>query len=107
MKIDIAQLEFIEKNLRFIALEIENHFGVEFTVTSLFRIDDKGVHGTLPLRAIDLRCRDSKMGLLIVQYVNSHWIYDSKRPRKVCCVFHNAGSGFHLHLQTHPKTRRI
>ena len=107
MNIDISQLEFIDKNLRTIVQETVKHFGVEFTVTSLYRINDKGVHGTLPLRGLDMRCRDNGLGLLVVKYVNSRWCYDSKRPRKVCCVFHDAGNGYHLHFQTHPKTRRI
>jgi len=106
MKIDLMQLEFIDKNLRLMLTETESHF-YEFKITSQFRIDDPGVHGTLPLRGIDTSCKNDSLGLLVSQYVNSKWVYDSRRPRKVCCRYHDAGSGYHLHFQTHPNTRRI
>lgn len=106
MKIDIKQLEFIDDNLRTIVQEIEKHFGVEFTITSLYRIANSGVHGTLPLRGIDLRCRDENLGIFVQSYVNRHWDYDASRPNKKCCLFHSVGRGFHLHVQTHPKTER-
>ena len=48
MRIDVSQLEFIDKNLRLILLDIEKSTGVEFTITSLYRIGDVGVHGSLP-----------------------------------------------------------
>ena len=107
MKIDIRNLEFIDKNLRLMVQEAENHSGVELTVTSLFRINDPGVHGTLKLRGIDIRCKDKDFGLLVSKHTNSCWIYDPDRPRKVCCVYHDVGSGYHLHFQSHPNTRRI
>jgi len=59
MKINIGQLEFIDKTLRHILVELEHQVGVEFIITSLYRIGDNGVHGTLPLRGIDLRSRNS------------------------------------------------
>jgi len=107
MKIDYQQLEFIDVTLRQIVKDLEDHFRVEFEATSLFRIDDPGVHGQLPLRGTDLGCKDKNLGLVVQRYVNSRWCYDSRRPRKVCCKFHNSGNGYHLHLQSHPSTRRI
>jgi len=58
MKIDLVQLEFITPLLREIALAIEERFG-EKTITSLYRIGDTGVHGTMPLSGMDLRCNKS------------------------------------------------
>jgi len=107
MKIDLMQLEFIDKNLRTIVQEVENHFKVEFTITSLYRIDGGGVHNCLPLRGIDCRCKSDGFGMLVVHYVINNWCYDSRRPRKVCCIYHNAGNGYHLHFQTCSNTRRI
>jgi hypothetical protein len=107
MRLDIDQLEFIEERLREIVKEVESHFEVEFTVTSLYRIDDSGVHGTLPLRGIDFRCHLPEFGRLVVDYVNSRWQYDPSRPEKKCCIFHTVGKGLHLHFQTHPNTERI
>lgn len=104
MKIDIKQLEFIDLNLRNIVLDVEKEFG-EQTVTSLYRIGDKGVHGTLKLRGIDTRCHDSELGKNIEKYVNNKWQYDPIRPHKKCCMFHDVGQGKHLHFQTHPNTK--
>lgn len=105
MNIDLRNLKFISSILRIIASDTENHFGIKFTITSLYRIDDPGVHGTLPLRGIDFRCKDDNLGKVVEDYVNDKWIYDYRRPKKVCCVYHDSGSGKHLHFQTHPNTR--
>lgn len=105
MKIDLNQLEFINPILREMAISVEENFGVEFCVTSLYRIDDPGVHGTLPLRGLDLRCHDPFTGEAVETYVNAIYEYDPDRPSKKCCMYHDAGQGgFHLHLQVHPKT---
>lgn len=105
MKIDLMQLEFIDQNLREMVRDLETRFG-EKTITSLYRIGDTGVHGTLPLRGIDLRCRSTKHGYEMETYINDFWEYDHTRPEKDCGIFHNSGDGYHLHLQTHPNTRR-
>lgn len=104
MKIDLSQLEFINPILREMALSVEGHFGVEFTVTSLYRIDDNGVHGQLPLRGIDLSCHDRDLGESVENYVNSIYQYDPNRLSKKCCMYHDAGSGHHIHLQVHQNT---
>ena len=105
MKIDLGQLEFINPLLRKIALAVEEQFDTEFTVTSLYRMFDEGVHGSLPLRGIDLRCREDHFGALIKDFVNSHWEYDPSRPEIDCCIYHDTGLGKHIHLQVHPNTR--
>ena len=104
MKIDLGQLEFISPLLRKIALAVEKQFDVEFTITSLYRIGDPGVHGQLPLRGIDLRCREDHFAILIKDFVNSHWCYDPDRQHLDCCIYHDTGLGKHIHLQVHPKT---
>lgn len=106
MKIDIAQLVFIDKRLRAILLSIELQTGVEFTITSLYRIEDTGVHGTLPLRGTDLRCRNKEVGKEIERLINEKWMYDHKRPNKQCAVLHGAGTNLHLHIQVHSNTNR-
>jgi len=105
MKVDLAQLEFINPLLRELALAVEERFG-EKTITSLYRIGDKGVHGMLPLCGLDLRCTSQIHGQEVETWVNDKWIYDPSRPGKKCCLFHNAGNGWHLHLQVHTNTRR-
>ena len=108
MKIDLAQLEFINPILREMALSVEARFGVEFTITSLYRIPKdtpSSTHEVLPLRAIDLRCHDHDLGEAIENYVNSIYQYDPNRTGKKCCMYHSVGnSGYHIHLQVHPNT---
>jgi hypothetical protein len=107
MRLDISQLHFIDSRLRTMAIGVEMYFGVEFTATSLFRLGDSGVHGQLPLRGLDLRCHNETLGKAVAKYINSHWSYDESRLEKRCCIFHNAGQGWHLHLQVHPNTKRL
>lgn len=104
MEIDIGQLEFIDKNLRRMAYWLENETGLKFTVTSLYRMDDNGVHGTLPVRGLDLRCRSQVIGISIEALVNNFWVYDPKRTGKKCCYMHGHESNLHFHLQVHPNT---
>ena len=105
MNIDYQQLEFIDQKLRVMVRDIENETGFEFTITSLYRIGDKGNHGQLPLRAIDLRCRTLAYGAPIEEWVNNTWIYDPNRVALRCCIIHDTGHGLHFHLQVHPNTR--
>lgn len=104
MRIDIAQLNFIHEKLRGILVFVEKKTGLEFTITSLYRINDKGVHGTLPLRGTDLRMRSKDIGLAIEKAVNGRFIYDTARPEKACAFLHGRGSNMHLHIQVHDNT---
>jgi len=106
MRIDIAQLEFVHKTLRTMCCWLELETGLEFTDTSIFRMDDDGVHGTLPVRGIDLRMRNYIVGKVIESEINSSWEYDPNRPGKKCAKLHGEGSHMHLHLQVHPNTKR-
>jgi len=105
MKIDIGQLEFIDLTLREIADWIEKSTGLEFTITSLYRIGDSGVHGQLPVRGMDLRMRDRFIGKEIERTINDEYIYDDNRPELKCAILHGEGANLHLHLQTHPNTK--
>ena len=107
MKLDIDQLEFIDPKLRDLALWIEKETGYEFTATSLYRIADTGVHGALPLRGLDLRCRSNEIGLAVEAFINRSWKYDPKRDWIRCCLIHGEGSNLHLHLQVHPNTEFV
>ena len=104
-QIDIYNLEFIDKILKKVLLDKESVFGTGL-LTSLFRIGDSGVHGTLPLRAVDERCRDKAVGDRVAGYINERWVYDPDRPQMQVCAYHDAGGGWHLHYQVHPKTVR-
>jgi hypothetical protein len=107
MKIDIGQLEFIDKKLRKLVIWLEKETGLTFAVTSLYRIDDPGVHGTMPLRGGDFRMRDYMIGKVIESFINEHWTYDPARPAKRCAKLHGEGSNLHLHIQVHPNTMEV
>ena len=106
MKADIEQWSFVDPTLRAIAVELERRTGMEFTLTSPVRLPLGGpsLHQNLPLRAIDLRCRDEAFGKFIEGWINTRWQYDHERPEKQVCLFHDTGQGYHLHLQVHPNT---
>ena|SRR5210317_68990 len=104
MKIDYQQLEFLHPKLRQLMKFVEDQTGLEFTITSLYRMNDNGVHGTLPVRGCDLRMRDSNIGASLQQTINSYWEYDASRPEKVCAICHGKGYNLHLHLQVHDNT---
>lgn len=106
MKLDIAQLEFIDKKLRLMVVWLELETGLEFTSTSLYRIGGNGVHSVLPLRGLDLRMRNKHIGRNIESLINDNWEYDPSRPHKNICKLHGKGSNLHLHLQTHTNTKR-
>ena len=107
MKADYQQYMFWHPKLRELVEWLETTTGVEFTATSMYRIGDTGVHGTLPLRAVDLRMHNEKLGRAIEEIINEDWQYNQEEWKLKCCLYHNAGSGMHLHLQVHPNTRRI
>jgi hypothetical protein len=79
----------------------------EPVITSLYRMDDPGVHGCLPLRGIDIRCLDDEEGANLESMVNSRWKYDPSRPHLKVCMYHDVGRGKHIHLQVHPYTERV
>ncbi len=105
MRIVYEDLEFIDLKLRDLMEWVEDKTGLEFTITSLYRIGDSGVHGTLPVRGVDLRMRSALIGEMIAGLVNAHWIYDPDRLGKECAIYHDVGQGAHLHLQVHPNTK--
>jgi len=75
-------------------------------ITSAYRHGDAGCHGTQPLRAIDLRCHDELYGHSLAEVINDAWEYDHERLHKRVAIYHDVGQGAHLHLQSHPNTRR-
>ena len=104
MRIDIQQLEFIDSKLRKILMWIETSTGQEFTITSLYRIGDKGVHGVLPLRGADLRMRNRSVGRGVVSWINSRWKYNPASPGRECALLHGDGGNLHIHVQVHANT---
>ena len=78
----------------------------EVMFTSAFR-PGTGVHGTDPCRGLDIRSWIYNDPKKVVNDINTHWIYDPKRPEKKCAVLHDVGQGNHIHLQTHDRTQYL
>ena len=74
-------------------------------VTSLWRDDPTSVHGQIPVRGVDLRCRSKLVAYAIAKHVNDNWEYDPARPGKKVAIAHDVGFGMHLHLQVSDATR--
>ena len=104
MRTDFKQLNYLHPKLRKILSWLEKTTGLEFTETSSYRIDDKGVHGTEPCRGYDLRMRHVAIGEAICNHINTTWTYDPARLELKCAVLHGKGSNLHIHLQVHPNT---
>jgi hypothetical protein len=106
MKIDLRQQELTDKILDEIIIWLERKGGMEFTSSSIHRKNDSGVHGCYPSRGNDLICRIYTVGKALEEYVNNNWQYDYTRLEKQVAIYHDTGGGYHLHLQSHPNTRK-
>ena len=84
-------------------LRVRYHTG-QLVITSAYRKDDQGVHGTIPLRGFDLRSYIFENPKAICDDINMNWIYDPKRPEMKACLLHDIGKGIHFHVQVHPNT---
>jgi len=82
---------------------IDKKYG-KVVITSGFRKGDKGVHGTIPCRGMDVRSHIYKNAKEIEEDINSKWCYDSDRPEKQVALIHGEGANIHMHLQVHPNT---
>lgn len=102
MKLDVSQISFYHHNLSGVLLWLEKETGFEFIITSEWRTE--GIHNTIPLQAVDLRCRNVELGKLISKIINGKFIYDPERPDKVVAIPHGEGSNFHIHVQVHENT---
>ncbi len=96
----------LSHNLQELLIWFRKTFG-EPIITSAFRKGETGVHGTIPLRAIDIRSYIYTNAQNVVDTLNQIWIYDSKRPKYKCAILHNTGKGLHIHLQVHHNTRKV
>ncbi|HEY3175685.1 MAG TPA: hypothetical protein VGK94_07985 [Candidatus Polarisedimenticolia bacterium] len=59
-----------------------------------------------PHRAIDFRIWHAPLQTVqrVADKVNAKFIYDPQRPAMMVAIVHDAGSGNHLHIQTHTNT---
>lgn len=90
---------------------VERH-GVVVTESWRPQTHPNDLHGTDPVRALDLRswCYGPREKIReIAGEINERWTYDPKRPDMACCVVHQnrASLGIHAHVQVHPRTRKV
>lgn len=59
-------------------------------------------------RAVDIRVRNLTRTMIdaLVAYLKARWIYDPTRPQLDVVFAEKHGTGPHIHLQSHPLTRR-
>ena len=80
----------------------------KLVLTSAYRMGDSGVHGQIPCRGIDIRSWHYNDPQVVVDDINVHWRYDPyKRPEMMCAIYHDTGSGKHIHLQVHDNTQYL
>ena len=79
----------------------------QILITSAWRMGDPGIHGVIPLRAIDIRSTGFNNAVDTVNDINDNFIYDPDRPEMKVAIYHNVGRGWHIHIQVHPKTMWI
>ena len=105
--LDYEQMtKFFHPALIKVLLDLDYEFGPKIA-TSLWRKkegNESGIHETLPLRAVDFRCRNYYVGKAICEWINDRWEYDPDRPQKEVCIYHDTGYGWHLHIQVHDHT---
>lgn len=103
MKTSLNQ-DLYDDELDYLCIWLEAELGIEFTETSGYRPGDKGVHGAIPCRGRDLRCRDAFVGQAVCDFINRSWTYDPDRPELKVALYHGEGMNAHIHLQVHPHT---
>ncbi len=81
------------------------------TKTEDVRLGGSGVHSAKPHRALDIRVKNlvgdfQEKADEVAAILNANWAYDPDRPHLRVAISKVHGSGPHLHLQVHPKTKR-
>ena len=91
-----------------IIIYISKMYGVFITESYREKKHMDDLHGTQPVRAVDLRywCYPGQLPTEITDRINSIWIYDPGRPKMNVALLHDAGNGMHFHIQVGPNTRR-
>ena len=92
--------------LRRIIIDVADNFGLMMTESYRQQQHLNDLHGTAPVRAIDIRSWCYAYPNAIEKWINDNWVYDPDRPDMKCAILHDAGSGMHFHIQVHPMTRR-
>lgn len=92
-----------------IILDVAKEFGIVITESWRKRRHRNDLHGTQPVRAIDIRswCYPNELAHRIMAWINTRWVYDPARPHMKVATIHKVKGGvLHFHIQTHPDTQR-
>ena len=91
-----------------IIMMVAGKYGLVMTESYRPQRNRNDLHGTDPVRAVDLRtwCYPAGKAEEIRDEINRLWVYDPKRPSKNVAIIHDAGAGVHFHIQVHPNTER-
>ena len=85
---------------------VERYGGDKLIITSMYRIGDKGVHGQVPCRGVDIRTRGVwEDPQRFVDEIYRVWEYGDGKHK--VALFHDVGRGEHIHLQVRNETRRV
>ena len=87
---------------------VASNYGLVITESFREKRHPGDLHGTDPVRAVDLRtwCYPEGKAEEIATVINELWAYDPDRPDKKVALIHDIGQGIHFHIQVHPNTRR-
>lgn len=93
-----------------IICEIIKKYGSVITESYREKKHKNDLHGTIPVRAIDLRfwCYETEqVAYEIMHWINRTWKYDPDRPEKLVSIIHKTKQGaLHFHIQVSDKTIR-
>ena len=93
-----------------IITELAKEFGIMITESYREKQHPNDLHGTQPVRALDLRSwaySSEAEAYEIMQWVNQRWAYDFTRLHMQAAIIHKTNKGaLHFHIQVHPNTRR-
>jgi hypothetical protein len=91
-----------------IIMMVAGKYGLVMTESYRKQRHPNDLHGTDPVRAVDLRSRvyDGDKAQKIRDEINRLWAYDPRRPHMCCAIIHDVGEGIHFHIQVHPRTER-
>lgn len=87
-----------------IVSDVADKFGIVITEAYRDQKHPNDLHGTYPVRAIDLRSWIYELPEIVENYINNKWIYDPKRSAMKVAILHDSGQGVHFHIQVYPNT---
>lgn len=99
MRIDVAQVFFVNEVLKEILLWIEYESGLDLIITKF--------NGTVKFKGVELAMRHQSVAEMIVELVNSKWVYDYNRRALKCADVQGIGCALRVHIQVHNNTRMI